>query len=130
MPNGQPTSRYHAEIKVVVDGREARINAFRDTLAEIFTDLSLITQQIPGDWRNGAKREIVNAERKAEQLHAAGALPPTVAKKLSPKTPPPCPNCGSTNTELIKWTDKDTGQPRQAWKCQDCKQWLPNARNA
>ena len=127
--NGTPLTRYHAEIKVTVDGREARINAFRDTLAEIFTDLSLITQQIPGDWRNGAKREIVNAERKAEQLQAAGALPHAVAKKLSPKKPV-CVNCGSTNTELIKWTDKDTGQPRQAWKCQDCKQWLPNARKA
>ena len=52
-----------------------------------------------------------------------------VAKKLAPKTPL-CVNCGSTNTELIKWTDKETGQPRQAWKCQDCKQWLPNGRKA
>ena len=126
--NGTPLTRYHAEIKVTVDGREARINAFRDTLAEIFTDLSLITQQIPGDWRNGAKREIVNAERKAEQLQRDGALPNTVAKKLSPKTPPVCVNCGSTNTELINWTDKDTGQPRHAWKCQGCRQWLPSKK--
>ena len=127
--NGNPSSRYHAEIKLTVDGREARINVFADTLAEIFNDLGTITMQVPGDWANGGKREIANAERKAEQLRQAGQLPQTVSKKL-PSKAPACPNCGSTNVELIKWTDRDTGQPRQAWKCQDCKQWLPNGRKA
>ena len=127
--NGEPKTRYHAEVQVTLEGRSARINVFADTLAEIFKDIGTICSQFPQDWMNPAKREIVNAERKAEQLQSAGALPHAVAKKLSPKTPV-CVNCGSTNTELIKWSDKDTGQPRQAWKCQDCKQWLPNARKA
>jgi len=130
MSNGQPTTRYHAEVKVAVDGREARINVFADTLVEIYRDLSAICQQIPGPLANGARREMLNAELKAEQLRQNGQLPGPVEKKLGSKMPPACPNCGSTNTELIKWTDKETGQPKQAWKCQDCKQWLPKARKA
>ena len=51
---------------------------------------------------------------------------------LAPKAPaaPVCVNCGSQNTELINWNDKVTGEAKQAWKCQDCKQWLPNAKKA
>jgi len=122
--NGSPLTRYHAEVKVTIDGREARINVFADTLNEIFADLGTICEQIPGPFQNGAMRDIVNAERKAEQLRQDGKLPARVGKKLAPPPSPVCPNCGSTNTELIKWTDKETGKPRQAWKCQDCKQWL------
>jgi len=127
MSNGQST-RYHAEIKLVVEGKEARINIFADTLNEIFSDLAKVTIQY-NELASAAKREILNAELKAQQLQKHGLLPDRVAKKLAPKTPV-CVNCGSTNTELIKWTDKETGQPRQAWKCQDCKQWLPNAKKA
>ena len=127
--NGEPRTRYHAEIKVAIDGREARVNVFADTLNEIFLDLATICEQIPHPLANGAKREIANAELKAEQLRQNGQLPAHVEKKLGPKAPV-CVNCGSTNTELIKWTDKETGEPKQAWKCQDCKQWLPKARKA
>ena len=130
MPNGQTTTRYHAEVKVVVDGREARINVFADTLTEIFRDLSTVCQQVPGPFANGARREITNAELKAKQLRQNGHLPERVDKKLGPKAPVCCVNCGSTNVELIKWNDKDTGVAKQAWKCQDCKQWLPRARQS
>jgi len=126
--NGQ--TRYHAEIKVTIDSREARINIFADTLAEVYADLATICEQIPGPLANGARREILNAELKAEQLRQDGKLPDKVSKKLAPNPQPVCVNCGSTNTELIKWTDKVTGEPRQAWKCQDCKQWLPNGKKA
>jgi len=127
MPNGQ--TRYHAEVKVTIDGREARINVFADTLNEIFLDIGTICEQIPGPFQNGAHREIANAELKAQQLRQQGKLPSHVSKKLPPPTPV-CPNCGSTNTELIKWTDKQTGEARQEWKCQHCKQWLPPVRKA
>lgn len=135
MPNGQST-RYHAEIKLTYDAREVRINIFADTLAEIYKDLAQISEQVPGPFANAGHREIANAENIAKQLQDAGLLPPSVAKKVAPKaapkaaqtTAPVCVNCGSTNTELIKWTDKETGEARQAWKCQDCKQWLPSAR--
>ena len=131
MPNG--SSRYHAEIKLTYDAREVRINIFADTLNEIYVDLANISEQLPGPLQNAGHREIANAELKAKQLQKDGVLPERVAKKLAPKAPVApacCVNCGSTNTELIKWTDKTTGEPKQAWKCQDCKQWLPNARKA
>ena len=123
MSNGQPATRYHAEIKLTVEGKEARINVFADTLNEIFSDLAKITIQFD-ELHSAAKREILNAELKAKQLHQNGGQ----SAGLGPT--PVCPNCGSTNTELIQWTDKATGKPKQAWKCQDCKQWLPKSRKA
>jgi hypothetical protein len=128
MANGQ--TRYHAEIKVNLYGREARINIFADTLNEIYLDLAHICEQIPDQFNGAGHREIANAEIKAKQLQKDGLLPDKVAKKLAPKTPiaPVCPGCGSTNTELIRWADKQTQEAKSAWKCQDCKQWLPNAK--
>ena len=130
MSNGQ--TRYHAEIKLTYDAREVRINIFADTLNEIYLDLANISEQLPGPIQNGGHREIANAELKAKQLQKDGLLPDKVAKKLAPKAPvnPVCVNCGSGNTELINWNDKVTGEAKQAWKCQDCKQWLPNAKKA
>jgi len=128
MSNGQPATRYHAEIKLTVEGKEARINVFADTLNEIFSDLAKITVQYD-ELHSAAKREVLNAGLKAEQLRQNGQLPASVEKKLGARAPV-CPNCGSTNTELIKWADKETGESKQAWKCQDCKQWLPKARKA
>jgi len=130
MPNG--STRYHAEIKLTYDAREVRINIFADTLNEIYVDLANISEQLPGPLQNAGHREIANAELKAKQLQKDGVLPDRVAKKLGPKAPvaPICVNCGSINTELISWVDKTTGEPKQAWKCQDCKQWIPNAKKA
>ena len=131
MSNGQAT-RYHAEIKLTWDAREVRINIFADTLVEIYRDLANISEQIPGPIANAGHREIANAELKAQQLQKDGLLPPSVAKKAAPKAPatPICVNCGSNNTELIRWADKETQEAKSAWKCQDCKQWLPKARKA
>ena len=127
--NGEsPKTRYHAEIKLTIEGKEARVNVFADTINEIFSDLAKITIQYD-ELHSAAKREILNAELKAGQLRQNGQLPASVEKKLGTKAPV-CPNCGSTNTELIKWTDRETGEAKQAWKCQDCKQWLPKARKA
>jgi hypothetical protein len=133
MSNGQ-SSRYHAEIKLTWDAREVRINIFADTLVEVYRDLANISEQIPGPLSNAGHREIANAETKAKQLQKDGLLPDAVAKKLAPKAAqkapasPLCPSCGSSNTELIRWADKETQQAKSAWKCQDCKQWLPSAR--
>ena len=124
MSNGQPSTRYHAEIKLTYDAREVRINIFADTLVEIYRDLANISQQVPGPIQNGAHREIANAEIKAQQLRKDGAAPQKATHL------PVCVNCGSQNTELINWNDKVTGEAKQAWKCQDCKQWLPNAKKA
>jgi hypothetical protein len=115
--------RYHAEVKIELEGRECRINAFRDTLQEIFQDIGTICSQFPQDWMNPAKREIVNAERKAAQLGLQpGAKAPVKAEETGEI--PVCEQCGRSNSmELIKFTDKKTGKPAQAWKCQACIKW-------
>jgi len=117
-------TRYHAEVKVELEGREARINVFADTLAEIFQDIGTICSQFPQDWMNPAKREIVNAERKAAQLRH----PKPVIKAEETGEIPVCEYCGSSDfMELIRFNDKKTGKPRQAWKCQSCEKWhFPN----
>ena len=122
--NGEsPKTRYHAEVKIVLEGRECRINSFRDTLVEIFQDIGTICSQFPQDWMNPAKREIVNAERKAAQLTQKGAAA-ALAKAQETGEIPVCEQCGSQEfMELIHFTDKKTGQPRQAWKCQACVKW-------
>jgi len=120
MANG---SRYHAEVKVELEGRECRINSFRDTLQEIFQDIRTICSQYPQDWMNSAKREIVNAERKAAQMRQqAGAKAQAETEETGEI--PVCEYCGSQEfMELIRFTDKKTGKPRQAWKCQACEKW-------
>ena len=129
MSNGQPATRYHAEIKLTIAGKESRINVFADTLNEIFLDLAKIGIQFD-ELHSAAKREILNAGLKAEQLRQDGHLPPKPSAKSASAAVPVCMNCGSQeHMELIKWTDKTTGEPRQAWKCQECKEWLrPNGR--
>lgn len=112
-------SRYHAELHLTIGGREARINCFADTLAQIFKDIGTIASQFPPDWTNPAKREIMNAELKAAQLN--GQQPP-LAKPTAQN--PVCPDCGTGEfMELIEFTDKKTGARRKAWKCQRCGKW-------
>jgi len=127
--------RYHAEVKVTLEGREARINVFADTLNEVFQDIGTICSQFPQDWMNPAKREIVNAERKAAQLKQSQRKP---APRSDPHLDefatgeiPVCDNCGSSEfMELISFTDKKTGRPRREWKCQQCNKWhFPNGKN-
>lgn len=116
--------RYHAEVKITLEGRECRINTYRDTLQEIFQDIGIICTQFPQDWMNPAKREIVNAERKAAQLGIQKGKAAAPAKVQETGEIPVCEQCGSSaNMELIKFTDKKTGKPRQAWKCQACVKW-------
>lgn len=119
--NGQNQTRYHAEVKITIEGHEARINAFADTLAEVFRDIGTIASQFPPDWKNPAKREIVNAELKAQQV----ALQEEPTGEI-----PVCQNCGTDEfMQLINFTDKKTGKPKQAWKCQGCEQWhWPNGK--
>ena len=129
MSNG--STRYHAEVQVTLEGRSARINVFADTMNEIFLDVGTICSQFPQDWMNPAKREIVNAERKAAQIRAQQDLPRAKDTKPDPSGEiPVCAHCGSSESmELIHFTDKKTGKPAQAWKCQDCHKWHFTKRN-
>lgn len=118
--------RYHAEIKLTLDAREVRINVYADTLAEIYRDLANICEQVPGPLKNAGHREIANAELKAAQLGiptgTTGAKPQARAEETGEI--PVCQHCSSQEfMELIEFTDKKTGKPRKAWKCQMCEKW-------
>jgi len=117
-------SRYHAEVKVELEGREARINVFADTLTEIFQDIGTICSQFPQWWKSPARAELVNAERKAAQPAA-----PQARVAGTPQVPV-CAHCGSSEyMELIEFPSKKTGELKQAWKCQQCNEWhWPNVK--
>ncbi len=119
MPNGEnQKTRYHAEVKVNVEGHDARINCFADSLVEIFRDIGEVIAQFPPDWKSPARRENANAELKAQHAsEQTGEIPV-------------CQNCGTDEfMELISFTDRRTGEPRQAWKCQQCQKWhWPNGK--
>ncbi|MFO7773532.1 MAG: hypothetical protein R6V59_06320 [Dehalococcoidia bacterium] len=121
--------RYHAEVKVTLEGREARINVFADTLNEVFKDIGTICTQFPQDWMNPAKREIINAERKAASLRQPQSKPPAPPADTTGEIPV-CDVCGTDEfMQIIQFTDKKTGRPRREWKCQQCNQWhWPNGK--
>ncbi len=144
MPN--TGSKYHAEIKVDIEGRDARINVFADTLNEIFRDLGIIAAQLPASWMRPAKGEMLNAQRKAasaegsQPMTAAGApvpqpgdtTPSSKPRVVAPDVSPPvCLHCGgSQSMELIEFTSKKDGKLKRAWKCQECEEWhYPQRKN-
>jgi RNase P subunit RPR2 len=109
--------RYHGEIQVTIGGNAARINVFSDNLQEVFQDLATIQAQLgfADPATNPARREIANAELIAARQKGDKPLVPQV---------PFCPNCETNEfMELVTFTDKATGQPKQAWKCQKCGKW-------
>ena len=123
--------RYHAEVKVTLEGRECRINSFRDTLQEVFQDIGTICAQFPQDWMNPAKREILNAERKAAALRQPAGKAAAAPQVDETGEVPVCDDCGTDEfMELIEFVDKKTGRPRREWKCQQCNKWhWPNGKN-
>lgn len=129
--------RYHGEIKVSIAGSEARINIFSDNLQQLFADLGIVQSQygIADPATNPAKRAITNAEEIARRQKAE-ALARQWDKEIKGETGeiplgPTCVNCGTSEyMELIQFKDKKTGEPRQAWKCQQCQEWnWPNGKN-
>jgi len=135
-------SRYHAEVKLFIGGRDCRINVFADSLQEVFNDIATIVDLFPlaqAYMPNRAKGEIENAERLAASIPPPAPTPTPLAPAPKPPAKPPapaptptpnhnkapeCAHCGNNLfMELISFTDKKTGAPRQAWKCQECEEW-------
>ena len=120
-------SKYHAEVKVDIEGREARINIFADTLNEIFRDLATVTAQLPPSWMRPARGEILNGERLAITAGepAAPQAPHDGPKVVMPTEPAPiCAHCGSADhMEFIEFRSKKDGKLKRAWKCQECNEW-------
>jgi len=137
MPNNG--SRYHAEVKVSVEGHDCRVNVFADTLQEIFADIGTLCAHFPKEWAPapsfdeipslGAPRPRTPTGKGAQPMSANGRpLPPNVNSNPDgddlPSEVPTCVHCGQWDgMELIKFTSKKDGKPRRAWKCQACDQW-------
>lgn len=48
----------------------------------------------------------------------------SVSQEVETNGAPVCKYCGSSeHMELIHWTDKTTGEPKQGWLCQACDKW-------
>ena len=97
--------RYHAEVKILIEGHEARVNCFADTLAEIFQDIGTICAQFPPDWINPAKREAMNQANIAR--HEKARLAPKPKAEPAPK---PKISFGQIEKGIAK-TYKDAGIP-------------------
>lgn len=141
MAGEQPETRYHAEVKYLARNgstKEIRINIFANTLNEVFADIATVEQQLSGDphYMNQAQLEMANARNhrstgEAPDPRTAGrpqpapwAPPQDDPAGIFGKDQPVCKNCGNIgDMELIHWTDRKTGEPREAWKCQACGKW-------
>ena len=120
MSNGD--SRYHAEVKGSFEGREIRVNVFADTLIRLFSDFLSAVEYLV----NPAKVEENGKSLPPTQPPAKQpAKPNPIPKAPAPTDAPVCANCGSSQSmELIDFTDKKTGERKQAWKCQECLKWV------
>lgn len=131
MAGEQPETRYHAEVKYLArngTSKEVRINIFANTLNEVFSDIATVEQQLSGDphYMNQAQLEMANARNHANgrPQPAPWAPPRDDPAGIFGEDQPACKSCGSTgDMELIRWQDKKTSEPREAWKCQACGKW-------
>jgi len=142
-------SKYHAEIKLTVEGREVRINILSDILNDVFLDIGTICSQFQPEWQNPARAHEMNKDNIGRRQAPAPpqgvrtGKPVNASSQPKAKAPvqprpedrdlndwfstgeiPICDTCGSSEfMELISFADKKTGQQRQAWKCQACNKW-------
>ena len=116
--------RYHAEVKVITEGRDARINIFADTLDEVFMDLNTICCQYPIDGQPTPATPAPQPSPKPAPARPAPAPAPAPRPTPNHNKTPECSHCGNNLfMELISFTDKKTGAPRSEWKCQECNGW-------
>jgi len=136
MPNNG--SRYHAEVKVSIEGHDCRLNIFADTLHEIFTDIGTICGQFPREWSPApsAVPAVPPAQPQLKVPTGKGAQPmdakgrPLAAGEDTASEVPTCAHCGDwSSMELIEFQSKKDGKTRRAWKCQACDKWhFPNKK--
>jgi hypothetical protein len=127
----QPQVRFHGKVRVQKGDTLIEINVFDDNQEKVYLEIQKAVAQFSNDIKpaTAAQREIAHAEQAAAARKAASPAP---APKPVPKprstsiaNAPVCPECGlSENVELVRWADKETGEPKQAWKCQICNRWI------
>ena len=98
--------KYHAEVKS--RNCQVRINIFAKDLRRLFKDLETVCDYLGYD-ESPIGQSTAGQPRPSASNGSNGAC-------YTPGSP--CPHCGVLDAvELVKWTDKATGQPRQAPKC-------------
>lgn len=113
-------AKYSVSIKLNIEGYDAQITLRSDDdVNRLLGEVLNVLDSMP---KNGGKP----AQPASEPQPKPQAQPKPQPRAQAPGKPvEACPNCGSTTgLKLIRWNDKNTGEPRQAWKCQDCNQWL------
>jgi hypothetical protein len=119
----QPQTRFHGKVRVQKGETMIEFNIFDDIKENVYLGIQQAVAQFSNDIKpaTAAQREIARAEQ-------ARATQPALAPTPAPKpkaNAQVCPQCGTAGKlELIYWDDKDTGEPRSAYKCQACKKWL------
>ena len=59
-----------------------------------------------------------------EQPASSAPQPAQPAAPAAVDDRPECQNCGtSAHMELIEFTDRETGERKSRWKCQQCQAW-------
>ncbi len=120
----QPQSRFHGKVKVQKGDIEIQVNIFEDTREKLYQELNHAFTTL-GKWiesaptKPGAPVATTAARTTAARTGNGGS---TASK---PANAPVCKKCSSADmVELIEWADADTGEVKQAWKCQRCKKWV------
>jgi hypothetical protein len=127
----QPQSRFHGKVRVQRGDTLIEVNVFDDNRQVVYLEVAQAIAQFSRDIKpaTAAGREIARVEQAVLDRKAAppASAPKPVSNpgKTSIANAPVCPECGlSDSVELVRWTDKKTGEQKKAWKCQLCKKWL------
>ena len=110
----QPASRFHAKVRLEWDGLDTELNIFSDSLLDLYRDLQTVTHATP----EGVQDVLDGQPAQSAPQPAQPVAPPVVDER------PECQNCGtSAHMELIEFADRETGERKARWKCQQCQSW-------
>ena len=140
-------AKYSANVRANLRGYDVQITARsdgEDDLIELVVamveNLDRIGAMPERRWENGKangnghQEPAAVTQAKPEPKPAPAPRPPSPVSGPAPSAAPApkpaakvpiCAVCeaGKGKIELIKWSDKETGEMKQAWKCQTCNTW-------
>lgn len=146
-------AKYSANVRANLRGYDVQITARSDGEDDLLEILVAMVRELENigatperRWENGpsAGRSNGNGHKEPQAQAIPAPQPPPVpapapapkpapksaAKPAQPKAQPKapaCQQCGSdAAVELIRWNDRETGDAKQAYKCQTCGVWIRN----
>ena len=110
----QPVSKFHAKVRLEWDGLDTELNIFSDSLLDLYRDLQTVTHATP---------EGVQQVLDGQPTHSA-PQPAQPVSQAPVDERPVCQTCGTSEfMELIEFADRETGERKARWKCQQCQSW-------